>query len=406
MKPPEVLGGRYELRGVLGRGGMAEVRDGWDRRLGRPVAVKLLHPAIGAQPDQRDRFECEARAAAALNHPNLVAVHDSGEHDGIPYIVMERLPGRTLGDAIAQGPLPWFQVRLILDGVLSALATAHATGILHRDIKPANILFTELGDTKVADFGIAKSGEAVQTMAGRVFGTMAYLTPERIAGHPATVSDDLYAVGVVGYEALTGRRVFAQENLVELARAVAEQPVAPLQQVCPGVDPALAMTIERAMARDPHWRFTSAQQMRESLAGRPPVGPAAPVPATRPPTLVLAQPLPPPTFVPAPMGPPTRRRRYGGLLTAAAAMLAVVLGLIVMVAESSSQPSNPRPVGTSAPVPTTTVPPAASAPAPPPPSVVTTPPVIVAPEPGPGPGPGPGPKPGRGNGKGPKGEGD
>lgn len=383
---------------------MAEVRDGWDRRLGRPVAIKLLHPAVGAQPEQRDRFEYEARAAAALNHPNLVAVHDSGEHDGIPFIVMERLPGRTLGDAIAQGPLPWFQVRLILDAVLSALATAHAAGILHRDIKPANILFTERGDAKVADFGIAKSGAAVQTMAGQVFGTMAYLTPERIAGHPATVSDDLYAVGVVGYEALTGRRVFPQENLVELARAVAEQPVAPLQQVCPDVDPHLATTIERAMARDPHWRFTSAQQMRDSLAGRmpAPTPPPTPAPGARPPTRVLAQPLPPPTFVPAAAAPPGPRRRYGGLLTAAAAVVALVLGLIVMVAESSSQPSGPQPVGTSTAVPTPTVPPLTTAP-----PVTTDPPVTVGPEPGTGPGPGPKPGRGDGNGKGPKpGKGD
>ncbi|MBO0680180.1 serine/threonine protein kinase [Mycolicibacterium sp. S2-37] len=393
MQPPEILGGRYELRGVLGRGGMAEVRDGWDRRLDRPVAIKLLHPAVGAQPEQRTRFEGEARAAAALNHPNLVAVHDSGEHDGIPYIVMERLPGRTLGDAIAQGPLPWFQVRLILDHVLSALATAHAAGILHRDIKPANILFTERGEAKVADFGIAKSGDAVQTMAGQVFGTMAYLTPERIAGHPATVSDDLYAVGVVGYEALTGRRAFPQENLVELARAVAEQPVVPLQQLRPDVDPNLAATIERAMARDPHWRFTSAQEMRDALAGASPAGPPVPPPG-RPPTRVLAQPLPPPTMLPVSVAPGAPRRPYGRLLTVAAALLALVLGLVVMVAESSSQPSAPQPVSTSTPVPTTTVPSITSLT----PALTTEPPVAIDP----GAGQGPGPKPGRGNDKGPK----
>lgn len=377
---------------------MAEVRDGWDRRLDRPVAVKLLHPAVGAQPEQRDRFEGEARAAAALNHPNLVAVHDSGDHDGVPYIVMERLPGRTLGDAIAQGPLPWFQVRLILDQVLSALAAAHAAGILHRDIKPANILFTEHGDAKVADFGIAKSGGGVQTMAGQVFGTMAYLTPERIAGHPATVSDDLYAVGVVGYEALTGRRAFPQENLVELARAVAEQPVVPLQQLRPDVDPNLAATIERAMARDPHWRFTSAQAMRDALAGASPAGPPVTSPV-RPPTRVLAQPLPPPTMLP-PVAPAAPRRRYAGLLTAAAALLAVVLGLVVMVAESSSQPSSPRPASTSTPVPTPTMPSTTSLT----PALTTAPPVIVDPGPDRDDGPGRGPKPGRGNDKGPKGD--
>ena len=137
MQAPEVLGGRYELRGVLGRGGMAEVRDGWDTRLDRPVAIKLLYPVFSMQPDNRRRFEIEARAAAALNHPHIVAVHDSGDHDGTPYIVMERLSGRTLADVIALGPLPQPQVRSILDDMLSALAAAHTAGILHRDIKPA-----------------------------------------------------------------------------------------------------------------------------------------------------------------------------------------------------------------------------------------------------------------------------
>ena len=122
MQAPEVLGGRYELRGVLGRGGMAEVRDGWDIRLDRPVAVKLLYPVFTTQPDNRMRFEVEARAAATLNHPHIVSVHDSGEHAGMPYIVMERLSGQTLADVIAQGPLPQPQVRTVLDEVLSALA--------------------------------------------------------------------------------------------------------------------------------------------------------------------------------------------------------------------------------------------------------------------------------------------
>src|SRR6478736_3215630 len=111
MQAPEVLGGRYELRGILGRGGMAEVRDGWDTRLDRPVAVKLLHPAFSGQPDNRRRFEIEARAAAGLSHPHIVAVHDSGEHIGIPFIVMERLSGRTLADVLMSGPLPQDQVR-------------------------------------------------------------------------------------------------------------------------------------------------------------------------------------------------------------------------------------------------------------------------------------------------------
>src|SRR6478752_235550 len=270
MQAPEVLGGRYELRGVLGRGGMAEVRDGWDNRLDRAVAVKLLHPVFIGQPDDRMRFETEARAAAALNHPHIVSVHDSGEHAGMPYIVMERLSAQTLADVIGRGPLPQPRVRSILDDVLSALAAAHAAGILHRDIKPANILFAPSGHTKVADFGIAKSAGSVHTMTGQIVGTMAYLSPDRIAGRPASAADDLYAVGVVGYEALTGRRAFPQQNLPELARAISEGMPPPLAALRPDADPALVAAIERSMARDPAWRFGSAEEMRAALAGRVP----------------------------------------------------------------------------------------------------------------------------------------
>ena len=137
MQAPAILGGRYELRGVLGRGGMAEVRDGWDTRLDRPVAIKLLYPVFSMQPDNRRRFEIEARAAAGLSHPHIVAVHDSGDHDGTPYIVMERLSERTLADLIAEGPLPQSQVRSILDDVLSALAAAHRPGSCTATSNPA-----------------------------------------------------------------------------------------------------------------------------------------------------------------------------------------------------------------------------------------------------------------------------
>lgn len=346
---PEVLGGRYELRGVLGRGGMAEVRDGWDIRLDRPVAVKLLHPVFSTQPDNRMRFEVEARAAAALNHPHIVSVHDSGEHAGTPYIVMERLSGRTLADVIARGPMPQGQVRSILDDVLSALGAAHAAGILHRDIKPANILSSATGDIKVADFGIAKSAGSAHTMTGQIVGTMAYLSPERIAGRPASVADDLYAVGVVGYEALAGRRAFPQENLGELARVIADGAAPPLAALRPDVDPALAAVIERAMARDPGWRFGSADEMRAALAGRtdPPV---------RPPTRVLAAPLPDPTTMV--VAPPVRRNRSRWLLVAAA-LAAVVIGAIAFIVDSASRPAMVEPANTTStsvtPPPTTTL---------------------------------------------------
>ncbi len=264
MQAPEVLGGRYELGGVLGRGGMAEVRDGWDMRLGRPVAVKLLYPSVSAEPDTRRRFATEARAAAALNHPHVVAVHDSGVHAGRHYIVLERLPGQSLADALARGgPLPTEHVRAIMRDVLSALGAAHARGVLHRDIKPANILFTSIGGVKIADFGVAKSADTPQTLTNRIFGTMAYLPADRIAGRPATASDDLYALGVVAYEALTARRAYPQANLGALADAISDGISDTADHTAPGhrpgagpddraVDvarPAMALRHRRADAR-------------------------------------------------------------------------------------------------------------------------------------------------------------
>jgi serine/threonine-protein kinase len=291
-----------------------------------------------------------------------VSVHDSGEHAGTPYIVMERLSGRTLADVIAQGPLPQPQVRSILDDVLSALAAAHAAGILHRDIKPANILFSALGDTKVADFGIAKSAGTTHTLTGQIVGTMAYLSADRIAGRPACVGDDLYAVGVVGYEALSGRRAFPQENLAQLARAVAEDSSPRLAVLRPDVDPALAAVIERAMAREPAWRFGSADEMRAALAGN--IGPPA-----RPSTRVLAAPLPDPmTMVVA------QRRNRSRWWLLAAAVIAVLVAAIAFIVDSASRPAVVEPVTTSTsvpPPPTASVPPATTTPAlveePPPP---------------------------------------
>ncbi len=296
MQAPEVLGGRYELGRVLGRGGMAEVRDAWDKRLGRPVAVKLLYPSVCTQPDTRRRFATEARAAAALNHPHVVAVHDSGVHDGRHYIVLERLPGQNLADVLARhGPLSSEHVRAIMRDVLSALGAAHASGVLHRDIKPANILFTHQGGVKIADFGVAKSADTPQTLTNRVFGTMAYLPADRIAGRPATPSDDLYALGVCAYEALTARRAYPQDNLSALADAIGAGQPAPLSSVRPDVDPALATTIERAMARDPRWRFATAAQMRASLDA-----------------------------------PCERPRRAGGVLAAGALLLVLLLAAVVV----------------------------------------------------------------------------
>ena len=195
MEGPVRLGDRYEVRGVLGFGGMAEVRDGWDHRLNRAVAIKLLHPGMSSQAETCHRFKVEACAAAALNHPNIVGVYDFGDQDATPFIVMERLSGETLSDRIALGPLPQQHVYGVLRDVLAALAVAHAARMLHRDIKPGNILLSDTEGVKVADFGIVKAPGSVHTTTGQLVGTLAYLSPDRIAGIPASVTDDLYAVG-------------------------------------------------------------------------------------------------------------------------------------------------------------------------------------------------------------------
>ena len=368
LVPGGLLGdGRYELRGVLGRGAMAEVRDGWDRKLGRPVAIKLLYPGVADRPDSRLRFDAEARAAARLTGRHVVVVHDVGEHHGLPFIVMERLPGVSLADHIARGPLPPGFVYAVLDGVLDALAEAHHAGILHRDVKPGNILFTAKGEPKLADFGIAKTSGAAYTRTGEVVGSMAYLSPERLTSKPATVLDDLYTVGVVGYEALTGRRPFPQEDLGPLAHAILHESPPPVAALRPDVPRGLAAAIERAMARDPAWRFGQAGAMRAALVGS---GPAAMPAHTRvmeaPPPAVL-------TYTPARLEPDTPRRKWWIAAIAAAFVLALIL--LAIDPPFSSPP--PTPVNT-----TTT-------PAPPPTTTTTTPSTTSAqPEPGPPPHPG------------------
>ncbi|MGV0838066.1 serine/threonine-protein kinase [Mycolicibacterium thermoresistibile] len=394
MQAPEKLGDRYELRRVIGHGGMAEVRDGWDMRLQRAIAVKLLHPVLRADPANRRRFDLEARAAAGLNHPHVVAVHDSGDEDGTPYIVMERLPGPTLADEIAHGPLPPERVRRVLDQLLSALDAAHSGGIVHRDIKPGNILFTAAGDVKVGDFGIAKSPAVTMTEAGQVFGTLGYLSAERMAGRPATATDDLYAVGVVGYEALTGHRPYPQQNMTDLVRAVSEGRFTPLATLRPDIDASLAATIDRALAPDPHWRFGSAAQMRTALW--------QPVP--RPATAVLSQPLPPPPTVAVPAVQPAAVQPRA-LVFGAAAAVAILIAVIFLAIDSGvERPLPAQPVGTSTVVPPAPAyqPPSPQPPSPQAPSLQDRPmqgPPVWAEQIKPGNGPG---NNGKGKGRGPK----
>src|SRR3954465_2932263 len=218
------LGGRYRLGAPIGRGGMAEVFDAYDEVLQRPVAVKRLRPEFGAAPDLRRRFAREARAAGRITHPNVVAIYDVGEQADVPYLVMERLPGRTLHDELAGGAVPARRLRVLATDILGGLGAAHRCGILHRDVKPANVLLDESDRAKVGDFGIAHvSDELHHTSTGLVLGTLSYLPPERLAGGAATAAGDLYATGLLLFEGAPGRAAFPSDTPLGLAQAVATQ---------------------------------------------------------------------------------------------------------------------------------------------------------------------------------------
>lgn len=268
-----VLADRYELGALLGAGGMARVLRGHDRVLNRAVAVKVLD-GHRADAGLRERFLREARAAASLSHPNAVAVYDTGVDGEDAYIVMELVEGRTLADVLrARGQLEPERATAIAEAVLDALAAAHARGLIHRDVKPGNILLPDDGGVKLSDFGIAKSvldAEAGLTATGQLLGTPQYLSPEQIDGRPATPRSDLYALGVVLYEMLTGQPPFARDT--PLATAVAHQRARPepVDALAPGVSPGVAAVVHRALEKQPERRYADARQMRAALLSAPP----------------------------------------------------------------------------------------------------------------------------------------
>jgi serine/threonine-protein kinase len=265
----ETVGGRYRLGERLGHGGMGEVFVAHDLRLDREVALKLLREDLAGQDGMRERVVAEARLAARLTHPHVVGVLDTGEQDGRPFVVMERLSGRTLRDELAEGPMPEERVRDVGLQVLRALAAAHELGIVHRDVKPGNILDAGVGTWKVADFGIAKWIHADETLTGtgELLGSPSYIAPERIEGEQAGPASDLYAVGVLLYEALSGRKPFEGDDPLALASAIREGNDEPITAIVADVDPHIAAVIDRAMRLDPGERYESAEAMAAALLG-------------------------------------------------------------------------------------------------------------------------------------------
>lgn len=257
---------RYELGQVIGAGGMGEVRAARDLTLDRPVAIKFLRTQLGQHSDLKARFEVEAKSAARLIHPNIVAVFDSGEEEGMPFIVMELLSGRTLADRVAEGPVPQGEARRLALEILAALHASHAEGILHRDLKPGNVMLTENGSAKVADFGIAKMTEGLDmTTTGMMLGTPAYLAPERVAGEPATPATDVYAAGIVLYELLTGRKPFDADTPLAMVRAIQEDEPEPLADLRPDLDRELIAIVGKAMAKNPSKRYSSSKEMEREV---------------------------------------------------------------------------------------------------------------------------------------------
>jgi len=263
-----LLDGRYLLEEVLATGGMGAVFRGRDRVLDRPVAVKTLHPHLASTP-HAGRFIHEGETLAALGHPNLVAVYDSGMVDGLPYLVMEYIEGESLASIMArEGPMrPEEGMPLAVD-ICRGLGYAHAQGVVHRDIKPQNLLVTPSGQVKIVDFGIARGRESAEmTEPGSVMGTAHYLAPEVAAGEPSTARSDLYSLGVVLYRLFTGQLPFEGENPVTVAVMHRTAPVPRPSTVQPAISPQLEATLLRLLAKDPLRRYANAAAVAAALGG-------------------------------------------------------------------------------------------------------------------------------------------
>ena len=262
--------GRYRILRRLGSGGMANVYLAEDEELGRRVAIKILNDRHASDDSFVERFRREAKNAAGLSHPNIVSIYDRGEAEGTYYIAMEYLEGRSLKDRIvAEGPLPITAAIEAVRQILRALGFAHRAGIVHRDIKPHNVLLAqEAGERrfKVTDFGISRTSASQMTEAGSIVGTAQYLSPEQARGAPVDQRSDIYSVGIVLYELLTGQLPFTGETPLEIAmKHLSEVPKAP-SSIRPEVPPDLDMIVLRALAKDPGDRFESAEEMDAELA--------------------------------------------------------------------------------------------------------------------------------------------
>jgi Tol biopolymer transport system component len=273
--------GPYEIRALLGAGGMGEVYRARDTRLGRDVAVKILPPSYSADPDRLRRFEQEARAASILSHPNILAIYDIGTEGGAPYVVSELLEGETLREKLLNGPLPMRRAIDFAIHIAEGLAAAHESGIVHRDLKPENIFVTRAGHVKILDFGLAKLTRpepsdqsptdlptlAAATESGVVVGTASYMSPEQVRGKHVDHRSDIFAFGSVLYEMLTDQPAFQRESAAETMHAILKEEPPPLSETNPDLSPALSWIVGLCLAKDPDERFQSTRDLAAALRG-------------------------------------------------------------------------------------------------------------------------------------------
>lgn len=349
VQPPSSLLGlqlasRYEIRALIGRGGMGEVYEAVDRQLDRTVAIKVLRPELAEDRRFLSRFRREARTAASLSHPGIVGVHDIGEDAGRAFIVMEFVPGRTLTAIVRDegGVDPAHAVR-IGGAVADALAHAHERGVVHRDIAPGNIMLTSVGTVKVLDFGIARAVRgSARSGSPSAHGTVAYVAPEQARGEPSDQRADVYALGAVLYELLSGRPPFTADTTVDLLERAHNDAPAPVCSLRPDVPPALDLVIQRCLAKDPAERYVRADDLARALRQAAPTGtarkrapdranhrgPAATAPIVRRETAALH-----------PRRPPRSRRRTGRAALAVSIALMGLGGLWVAVPAISAMSS-------------------------------------------------------------------
>jgi eukaryotic-like serine/threonine-protein kinase len=333
----QVFGDRYEVEARIGAGGMAEVWRGRDRVLKRTVAIKTLLPQFARDASFVDRFRREAQAAARLNHPGIVSVYDSGSDGDTPYIVMQFIEGRTLADFLGAGKtMPPMQAAQIAQGIAEALAAAHAQGVIHRDIKPANVMVTRDGKVMVMDFGIARlvSGPETAPQTSAVMGTASYLSPEQAQGQAVDARTDIYSLGVVLYEMLTGRPPFTGDSPMAIAyKQVNATPPSP-SSANPDVPPELDAVVMRALSKNPANRYQTAQEFADDLerlrAGRQVL--ATPLlPPGDDATQVISRPQPTAVLPPHEDQPGGSRKAWWGALLAVLVMALLAAGAYLLV---------------------------------------------------------------------------